>query len=254
MRQRFWLAPVIVFVVALAVYLRTAPPGLTWAHDSADGGDLIAAALVRGVPHPSGYPTFILLARLFTRLPWHTPAWQVTLISMLSGAAAAALTAATVQRLTAQTDDTSVSELASGHPSDEDTEEPAVVWRSSSVSSLLFVTPAIIAGLVLGVFPLVLGTGDRGRSLRLECLLGRVGDLGFGSLAIRCLVNVGGCGRRCVRCCSWQSSHQHLANAHGSDLFASASGSTSQTGQGSDQFCACYRRRIARLCVFAVGC
>ena len=86
MRQRSWLAPAIVFVVALAVYLRTAPPGLTWAHDSADGGDLIAAALVRGVPHPSGYPTFILLAHLFTRLPWHTPAWQVTLISMLSGA------------------------------------------------------------------------------------------------------------------------------------------------------------------------
>ena len=99
MRQRFWLAPAIVFVVALAVYLRTAPPGLTWAHDSADGGDLIAAALVRGVPHPSGYPTFVLLARLFTRLPWHTPAWQVTLISMLGGATAAALTAATVQRL-----------------------------------------------------------------------------------------------------------------------------------------------------------
>ena len=130
MRQRFWLAPVIVFVVALAVYLRTAPPGLTWAHDSADGGDLIAAALVRGVPHPSGYPTFILLARLFTRLPWLTPAWQVTLISMLSGAAAAALTAATVQRLAAQTDDTSVSERASRHPSNEDTEEPAMVWRS----------------------------------------------------------------------------------------------------------------------------
>ena len=157
MRQRFWLAPVIVFVVALAVYLRTAPPGLTWAHDSADGGDLIAAALVRGVPHPSGYPTFILLAHLFTRLPWHTPAWQVTLISMLSGAAAAALTAATVQHVAVQTGDTAVSVLASGHPSDEGTGEPAMVWRSSSVSSLLFATPAIIAGLALAFSPLFWG-------------------------------------------------------------------------------------------------
>ena len=73
MRQRFWLAPVIVFVIALAVYLRTAPSGLTWAHDSADGGDLIAAALVRGVPHPSGYPTFDLVARLFTRTALANP-------------------------------------------------------------------------------------------------------------------------------------------------------------------------------------
>ena len=157
MRQRFWLAPAIVFVVALAVYLRTAPPGLTWAHDSADGGDLIAAALVRGVPHPSGYPTFILLARLFTRLPWHTPAWQVTLISMLSGAAAAALTAATVQRLTAHAGDISGFELASGHPSDEGTEEPVLGWRSSIVSSLLFLMPGIIAGLALAFSPLLWG-------------------------------------------------------------------------------------------------
>ena len=157
MRQRSWLAPAIVFVVALAVYLRTAPPGLTWAHDSADGGDLIAAALVRGVPHPSGYPTFILLAHLFTRLPWHTPAWQVTLISMLSGAAAAALTAATVQHVAVQTGDTAVSVLASGHPSDEGTGEPAMVWRSSRVSSLLFATPAIIAGLALAFSPLFWG-------------------------------------------------------------------------------------------------
>ena len=157
MRQRFWLAPGIVFVVALAVYLRTAPAGLTWAHDSADGGDLIAAALVRGVPHPSGYPTFILLARLFTRLPWHTPAWRVTLISMLSGAAAAALTAATVQRLAGHTGDSGGFESASRHLSDEGTERPAIGWRSSIVSSLLFVTPGIIAGLALAFSPLLWG-------------------------------------------------------------------------------------------------
>ena len=35
-----------------------------------------------------------------------------------------------------------------------------MVWRSSIVSSLLFVTPGVIVGPGLGVFPLVFGTGD----------------------------------------------------------------------------------------------
>ena len=61
MRARL-LAPLIVFGSALLVYLATMAPGLTWAHDSADGGDLIAAVVSGGVPHPSGYPTFVLLA------------------------------------------------------------------------------------------------------------------------------------------------------------------------------------------------
>ncbi|MEZ4770207.1 MAG: DUF2723 domain-containing protein, partial [Caldilineales bacterium] len=93
------LAPLVVFASALLVYLLTAPPGLTWAHDSADGGDLIAAVVSGGLPHPSGYPTYLLLATPLARLPWHTPAWRVTLLSALAGAAAAAWVAATVQAL-----------------------------------------------------------------------------------------------------------------------------------------------------------
>ena len=89
-----WLAPGLVFGLALAVYGLTAPPGLTWANASADGGDLITAALTLGVPHPSGYPTWTLLAALFSRLPLGTAAWRVTLLSMVSAAAAGALVAA----------------------------------------------------------------------------------------------------------------------------------------------------------------
>jgi hypothetical protein len=46
------------------LYAATLAPGLTWAHRSSDGGDFLAAALVRGVPHPSGYPLYVLLLRL----------------------------------------------------------------------------------------------------------------------------------------------------------------------------------------------
>ena len=93
---RSWLAPAGTFILALAVYLATAPSGLTWAHDSADGGDLIAAAMVAGVPHPTGYPTFTLLARLVTLVPFGSPAWRTTVLSAVSGALAAALVAAMV--------------------------------------------------------------------------------------------------------------------------------------------------------------
>ena len=76
---------------------------------------------------------------------------------MLSGAAAAALTAATVQRLAVQTGNLGSSVLTAGHPSDEGTEELAIGWRSLIVSSLLFMTPSIIAGLALAFSPLLWG-------------------------------------------------------------------------------------------------
>lgn len=55
--------------LALLLYLATAAPSLTWAHDSADGGEFLAAAQTLGVAHPPGYPTYLLLLHLWTRLP-----------------------------------------------------------------------------------------------------------------------------------------------------------------------------------------
>ncbi len=82
-------AAIAAFAVPLAVYVATLPPGLTWAHDGADGGDLIAAARTLGIPHPPGYPLYTLLARLFLAVGWGTPAHRVALLSAVAGAAAA---------------------------------------------------------------------------------------------------------------------------------------------------------------------
>jgi hypothetical protein len=83
----------------LLVYACTLAPGLTWSHHGADGGDLITAAHTLGVPHPPGYPTYTLLAWLFTRLPWGNVAWRVNLLSSLCTAAAAAFIYRAVTRL-----------------------------------------------------------------------------------------------------------------------------------------------------------
>jgi hypothetical protein len=67
--------------VALTAYVATLAPGLSFEHFGTDGGDLIAAAYNLGVPHPTGYPTYSLLAWLFSRLPLGTVAYRVNLLS-----------------------------------------------------------------------------------------------------------------------------------------------------------------------------
>jgi hypothetical protein len=81
----------VVTAVALVVYVATLAPDLTVAHNGTDGGDLIAAARTLGVPHPTGYPTYTLLAWLFSHLPFGTIAYRVNLLSAVCAAVAAGL-------------------------------------------------------------------------------------------------------------------------------------------------------------------
>ncbi|MDO8532276.1 MAG: DUF2723 domain-containing protein [Dehalococcoidia bacterium] len=77
---------------ALAVYAPLVAPTLTWRNVGGDGGDLAAAVAVLGVPHPSGYPTYMLLGRIFSAvLPWGDVAYRLNLMSAAFSAAAAGL-------------------------------------------------------------------------------------------------------------------------------------------------------------------
>jgi len=71
----------IVVVITFMTYLLTLAPGLTWAHDGADGGDLATAVANLGIPHPPGYPTYILMGRLFAHLPLGDLAYRLNLMS-----------------------------------------------------------------------------------------------------------------------------------------------------------------------------
>jgi hypothetical protein len=85
-------------VFLLAAYLHTMAPGLTWANNGSDGGDLITAACTGGIPHPTGYPLYLLLARLFQTLPIGTLAFRTNLMSAVFAALAALLTYNIVDR------------------------------------------------------------------------------------------------------------------------------------------------------------
>ncbi len=88
---RLW--PLVPAALALAVYRATLAPDLTWAHNGADGGDLLAAALTGGVAHPSGYPTYLMSLRLVLALTGEPSAFWGNLFSALAASGATAFVA-----------------------------------------------------------------------------------------------------------------------------------------------------------------
>ena len=81
----------ILAVSLLIVYLMTMAPGLTWANDGSDGGDLITAAATGGVAHPTGYPLYLLVARVFQLIPVGSLAFRTNLMSAIAAVSASVL-------------------------------------------------------------------------------------------------------------------------------------------------------------------
>lgn len=73
------------------LYLSISPTRLTSANFGGDGGDLLAAILTRGIPHPTGYPTYVLLGLFFQYIPFSTPVFRGVLESLILAALAAGL-------------------------------------------------------------------------------------------------------------------------------------------------------------------
>jgi hypothetical protein len=83
--------------LAFALYVWTAAPGITWAHQGADGAELTAAAVSNGVPHPPGYPLYIWLLQGWLRFsqlffPGSDLAWRGALLSALCAALSVGVT------------------------------------------------------------------------------------------------------------------------------------------------------------------
>lgn len=98
--------PIILLLFLGVIYALTLAPGLTWANSSTDGGDLIAAAATGGVAHPTGYPTWFLLARLFQLLPFGSLAFRTNLLSAVAALAAALFVYLLIQRALASLGET----------------------------------------------------------------------------------------------------------------------------------------------------
>ena len=75
------------FAIALAVYLRTLCPTLYWG----DCGELATAAYNLGIAHPTGYPLWCMIGKLWTLvIPFGTIVWRLNTMSAFFGALAIA--------------------------------------------------------------------------------------------------------------------------------------------------------------------
>jgi hypothetical protein len=131
--------PMAVVAILFTVYGLTMAPTITWAHYGADGGDLVTAVVRGSLPHPPGFPTYLLLGTLFMQLPLRDPAWRMNLMSAVMAAGAAGLVVAGMGH---------VPPLASRKPAHTGPRrrDPRHQPHTSGV--------AVCAGLVLGVAPL----------------------------------------------------------------------------------------------------
>src|SRR5690606_37755221 len=85
--------------IALGVYLLTIAPHLTWANGALDGVELVVASSTLGISHPPGYPTYIILGKLFSTIPLGAHAFRYNLFSAVSMAVAVGLTTLTIGTL-----------------------------------------------------------------------------------------------------------------------------------------------------------
>ena len=82
-----WLGPLFVLAALLPVYLLTMPNAV----GQADTFEFQVVAPQLGIAHPTGYPLFLLLGKLFTLIPLNTVAWRLNVAVMVYGLAAACL-------------------------------------------------------------------------------------------------------------------------------------------------------------------
>jgi hypothetical protein len=89
------IAPATVALIALLVYLRALMPGAAFD----DWGEMQVVPHVLGIPHPTGYPTYVLTAWLFELLPIGSVAFRANLLSALCIALALGFLTLIMQRL-----------------------------------------------------------------------------------------------------------------------------------------------------------
>lgn len=83
--RRFW--PAALFAVSFGAYVSTLPTTVSFQ----DSAEFVTVAATLGIAHPSGYPLYVLLGKLFSLIPLGTIPWRVTLLSAVAAAGAISL-------------------------------------------------------------------------------------------------------------------------------------------------------------------
>lgn len=93
-------------VVTFTIYWLTLAPTISWQHGGADSGELAAAVATLGIPHPPGYPTYVLLGWVWSWVPvGHDLAYRLNVLSAASGALTTGMCTLTIFTLSTQRSD-----------------------------------------------------------------------------------------------------------------------------------------------------
>ncbi|NQW17078.1 MAG: DUF2723 domain-containing protein [Chloroflexi bacterium] len=155
-RRNVELGALLAGVLSFALYVLTMSRGLTWRNLGADGGDLLTAAFTWGIPHPSGYPTYLLGLRAFSGLvPFGDEAFVGSLFSAALGGAAIVFVFLATYRLTGLVESTRhltifarwlsafVAALAVGASRE--------LWSQATITEVYALNGLIVAALLFGV-------------------------------------------------------------------------------------------------------
>jgi hypothetical protein len=86
------------FLLSLVLYVQTLAPSVAALFD--DTLEFPLASYRLGIAHPTGYPLYTLLGKLFTLGPWQNVAWAVNLLSAVAGALTVALVYLAARQIT----------------------------------------------------------------------------------------------------------------------------------------------------------
>ena len=152
-----------VFGLALGVYVSSLPPSITWSNAAADSGELATVVRTLGVPHPPGYPTYVLIGKLFTFLPVGDVAYRLNLMSAFFGAAGVSLTflaARQLLRIVTRGTGSALASFVAALLAAVTLAFAPIYWGQSSVAEVYALNAFFVAAVVL---LLVLWLGDLGR-------------------------------------------------------------------------------------------
>jgi hypothetical protein len=95
------LLALVTFAVSLLAYLYTLAPSISTIFDDTLEFQVVMPQL--GIAHPTGYPFFLLIGKLFTTLPVRDLAYRTNLLSAVAGALTAAFVSLLVARVSGRT-------------------------------------------------------------------------------------------------------------------------------------------------------
>ncbi len=98
MKNKNFITFVGLFLFSFVAYFFTAPPSVY----TGDSGEIATAVYTWGIAHPTGFPTYLIFAKLFSYLlPWFEFAFRLNIFSAICGAATVGILFLILQKISA---------------------------------------------------------------------------------------------------------------------------------------------------------